>query len=91
MIITAILNVAYFFLNFLTNLIPAGGSFPSSFTDALSFFISQAVLWDKFIPIATIFSILVLVFTFEAGIFAFRSIDWVYSKFRGGSHASGAK
>lgn len=91
MITTAILNVVFFFLNFLVNLIPVGGSFPSEFTSALSFFIAQAVLWDKFIPVLTIFTILGLVFTFEAGIFAFRSIDWVYTKFRGGSHASGAK
>lgn len=91
MITTAILNVIFFLLNSLINLLPLGGTFPSDFTNALSFFIAQSVLWDKFVPVVTIFTILGLVFTFESGIFAFRAVDWVYTKFRGGSHASGAK
>jgi hypothetical protein len=91
MITTAIIALFRYFITLLLALLPTSSGIPSGFANGLILFISKAEEWNMLIPVNQLFVILGLVFAFEAGIFSFRAIDWLYTKFRGGSHASGAK
>lgn len=89
MIVTAFLSILYGVLSIFLNLIPVGGTFPQGFLTGLTFFITQAETWDKFVPVVTLFEVLGAVFLIEAGVFGFRAIDWLYSKIWGSSPSSG--
>lgn len=91
MITNAIINLFFYLLSLLIALIPSSSGFPSDIQTAFTDIFSSASMWNNFLPVYQLLVILGIVFAIEAGIFTFRFIDWIYTKVRGGSHASGAK
>lgn len=67
MIITGILTLFYYLIAGLLFLIPTGGVFPAQISSALAVFIEQAVKWNNFFPVSTLFITLGLVFAIEIG------------------------
>jgi len=77
--ITGLLNLVYYFLNFLINLFPQGGGFPSEVHDAFATLGSYFGIIDVFVPISLITFSLATVFGVEIAIFGFKTLKWIIS------------
>lgn len=83
MILDAILNIFFNFLRLLISLLPPSQGLPDTFTTSFDFFIAQATQWNNFFPVTALFTVLGLTFALEAGIFGFKSFNWIINKVRG--------
>jgi len=79
MIITAIINVAYFVLNLIVGIFPTSSGFPAEVETAFQVLGSYLAAVNDFLPLDTILSALLLLFSVEIAIFGFKTIKWLIS------------
>jgi len=79
MITTGIINLAYSILNWLINLLPASSGFPTEAHTAMTTLGGYLGIASPLVPIATLLSVLTLIFSIEIGIFGFKTIKWIMS------------
>jgi len=72
-------TIAYNFLSFLINHLPSGGVFPTEVHSAFSTLGGYVGMFDVFVPISTLLYCLLLLFSVEIGVFAFKTIKWLVS------------
>lgn len=84
MILSALLNIIYVVIIALTALLPTVSVLPDGIEDAIDLVITHISKWNVVFPVFdTLFTIVTLMFTIEAAIFLFQSINWVINKLRG--------
>lgn len=83
MIFEVVLNLFFLVFSSAINLLPAGSALPSDISSALSSFSSYFSMANSFLPVSTLFSIVALGITFEAGILIFKFVNWSINKLRG--------
>ena len=76
MIIEEILKIAFNFMHFLINLLPSGGFFPQTVTDAVMYLSQFVHVFDFLLPIDTLFQALIFLLSIRLVIFLFHSIVW---------------
>lgn len=74
-----ILNIIFFFLQFLINIFPAGTGFPAEVHSAFVTLGGYMHTLDSFIPFETLLWCLTLIFGVEIAIFGFKTTKWVIS------------
>lgn len=70
-------------LRFTISLFPNAQTLPTEITSALVTFDSYFDKINSFLPLDTLFVIISLILTFEAGILTFKILNWVLNKLRG--------
>jgi len=78
MITTALINLAYYLLNGLIALFPAGSPLPSAIHTAATTLGSYLALIDSILPVDTLATILGLYIIFELTLFAFKTFKWLF-------------
>jgi len=82
MIITAFLNLVFYFVVSTVGFLPSVDALPSGFNDAVTSVFSVMSSWNVVIPIFNdLFSIITLMLTIETGILTLIGINWVIKKF----------
>jgi len=79
MIITAIIYLAYFLLSGIIGLFPASTGFPTEAHQAMAGLGAYLGIWSPILPIATLVTVVTLVFSVEIAIFTFKGVKWVIS------------
>jgi hypothetical protein len=79
MIISTITNIAYYFVNLIISIFPIGGGFPEEVHNA-----SQAIggylnILSPLVPLATLSTVVGLVFALELSLLGFRTFKWLFS------------
>jgi len=77
--ITFILNVIFNFLQFIINLFPTGTGFPTAFHTAATTAGGYLKMIDGLVPLSTLKTVLLLVFSVEIIIFTFKTLKWLMS------------
>jgi len=80
MITTAFINFAQYILAFFVQLFPLSAGFPTEVNAAFAYFGGYVGMLDPILPIDTLASVLAILITVELGIFAFKTLSWVFSK-----------
>ena len=81
MIITAFLNIIYYFIVMTVGLLPTIDSLPTGLNSALDSFLSIIAQWNAVIPIfSDMLVIVLLMFSIETGILTLMGINWVIKK-----------
>lgn len=79
MITTAIINLGYSIINGIIGFFPTGPGFNVEVHDAVTSLGGYLQILDPLIPIATLLTVVSLVFTVEIALFGFRTLKWVIS------------
>lgn len=79
MITTAIINLAYFFISGIIGFFPVGQSLPSLVHSSAIWLGGYLALINDMVPIATLATVIGVVFATEIALFGFRTIKWVIS------------
>jgi len=77
MIVTFFLIVGYNFYVFLLGFLPSG-TLPSGITSAVSYFVSLMYRFNAVLPIDTLFQVVGAFVAFEAAVFLFNLLQWIY-------------
>lgn len=77
--ITFLLDIIYNFLQFIINLFPDGSGFPSGFHTAATTAGGYLKMIDELVPLSTLKTVLLLVFSVEIVIFTFKTLKWLLS------------
>jgi len=77
--ITYLLYLVYYVLNFLINLLPTGVPFPTSVHTAFSTLGGYLGVMDVFIPLSTLLWCLTTIFGVEIALFGFKTLKWIIS------------
>ena len=80
MIITFLLQVAYTFINTLLRVLPNSSGLPSGMHDALTYIIGGINSFSYIIPVAALFAALGTVVLYEAGVWGFHAVMWVWKR-----------
>jgi len=83
MITTFILSIPLFFIQALINVLPNSNGLPSEVTSAIVTVWNYGQGASFFFPISTLLTLVVLVFAFEAGILAWKFVNWILRKIPG--------
>jgi len=79
MITEFFLNLPYFFLSWLIGLFPSSNGFPPEVHTAAAALGGYLGILDPLVPIATLATVVSLMFLVEVSIFGFKSLKWVLS------------
>jgi len=79
MIISAIISVGYYLLSGIIGILPSSTGFPSEAHAAMSGLGGYLGIWSPILPLATLGTLLTLVFSVEIAIFGFKSVKWIVS------------
>jgi len=82
MIITFLITLLSVFMQFLINILPTG-SLPSGISAAITYFVSVMYRFNALLPVDTLFQVVGAFVVFEAGVFGFRFIQWIYHQIWG--------
>ena len=80
MIVSALINTAYYVLAFFINLFPQSSGFPSEVSSAFAYFGGYVGMLDPILPISTLATTVGIVFVVEGVIFSYRVLTWVFHK-----------
>jgi len=80
MITNALIYSAWFILSFFVEILPVSTGFPSEVETAFQYLGGYAGMLDPLLPISTLASVLVILFAFEAIVFGFKTLTWIFSK-----------
>lgn len=80
MIITLLLTIAYQILSALTSVLPASEGLPTAVSDALAYVGTAINSVSYLIPVGSLFGALALVVTYEAAVWAFHGVMWVWKR-----------
>jgi len=80
MITSAFLYLASVTLGLILAVFPASTGLPAEFSTAISTLSGYVGILDPLVPITTLANALAIVLLYEATIFAFRGLVWVYGK-----------
>jgi len=80
MITSAFLYLTALIISTLLLVFPASEGLPTEFSTALTTLSGYVGILDPIVPISTLASALGIILLFEATIFAFRGISWVYQR-----------
>ena len=83
MITETLLTILKNLLLFILRLLPSASSLPSGIDSAFSYFSGIFSQVNYLIPLDTLFSLLSFILVFEASIFLFHMLNFIYNKFRG--------
>jgi len=83
MITSALLQIPLFFIELVLGLIPTSDGLPSGVSAAISTAVTYAKGVSFIFPIETLFQVLLLVFSVEAGLLAWKFINWLIKKIPG--------
>jgi len=79
MIPNAIILIAYSILSWLIGILPNSIGFPTEAHTAMSGLGGYLAIWSPILPMATMLTVITLVFGVEIGIFSFKGIKWIIS------------
>lgn len=79
MIITGLINLAYYFINFVVGFFPTSEGFPSEVSDAVNGLGGYLNILDPLIPVDTLVTTVGLLFVFELIVFGFKTVKWLIS------------
>lgn len=79
MIFTPFVNLCFIVLNFIINVLPDGGGFPTEVHDAVVGLGGFIGIWSPIIPISTLATCVGLAFSVEIAIFGFKTVKWLVS------------
>lgn len=79
MITNAILQLAYFVISGVINLLPTSTGFPSDVHTAMSGLGGYMAIWNPLVPVATMLTCLGIVFSVEIAVFGFKTVKWLIS------------
>lgn len=79
MITSAFIDFAYYLLNGIIGFLPSSSGFPQAAHDAMTGLGGYVGIWAPILPMATLVTVITLVFTVEIGIFGFKTTKWVIS------------
>lgn len=77
MIVNAIINLVYVTISGIIALFPAGSGFPQAVHTSAIALGGYLDLLSPLVPVATLFSVVSLVFIFEISLFGFRTLRWL--------------
>lgn len=81
MILTALLNIIYWFVKVAVGVLPSVESLPSGLNTAIDSFLTIIAQWETVIPVfSDLLTIILLMLSIEAGILTLMSINWVIKK-----------
>jgi len=83
MITDVILQIPLFFLNLMLGLIPDSSGLPSGVSSAITTAIGYIKGVSFIFPIETLFQIILLIFSIEAGLLLWKFINWIIKKIPG--------
>lgn len=83
MITSALLQIPLFFIELVLNLIPTSDGLPAGIASAISTAVSYAKGVSFLFPIETLFQVLLIVFSIEAGLLLWKFINWLIKKIPG--------
>lgn len=69
----------YKFLHFLIGIFPVGTGFPESFHEAMITLGSYLHILDPIVPMNTLLTCLIFVFSIDIAVFAFKVLKWIIS------------
>lgn len=79
MIPNALILIAYSILNWLIGLLPTSTGFPTAAHEAMAGLGGYLAIWTPILPVATLLTILTIVYGVEVGIFTFKGVKWIIS------------
>jgi len=79
MIITGIINLAYYLLFFIVDNIPMSTGYPSEVGEAIAYIGGYMTIWDFILPTGTVLVCMLIVFSTELGIWSFKGVKWIVS------------
>jgi len=79
MITTGIILIGYTLLSWLIGIFPDSTGFPDAAHEAMAGLGGYLGIWSPILPIATLTTVLTLVFGTEIAIFGFKGVKWVIS------------
>jgi len=79
MILTAIINFAYFLVSGIISILPASSGFPTAAHTAMAGLGGYLAIWSPVLPITTLITCLGIVFSVEIAIFGFKTFKWILS------------
>lgn len=79
MILSAVINLAYYLISSIVNVFPVSSGFTSEATNAIHSIAGYLFIWDPLVPISTLATVVGLVFALEIGVFTFKTIKWIMS------------
>lgn len=79
MITSIFLSLPYYFIAFVISVIPVSTGFPAEFLEAVSGLGGYISMFDMVLPVATLGTVLGIMFSVEIGIFGFKTFKWVWS------------
>jgi len=79
MITTPLINFAYFLISGFIGWFPAGSGFNETVHNSVIWLGGYLALIDDLVPISTLATIMLLVFSLEIGLFGFRTLKWIIS------------
>jgi len=77
--ISLLLLVLYSIINFIINLLPTGGTWPTEVHSAFTTLGGYVGLMDAFIPVSIMLWCLTTLFGIEMIIFAYKTLNWILS------------
>lgn len=81
MILTALLNIIYYFIVVAVGVLPSIDSLPDGLDTAIDSFLEIIAKWQTVIPIFDdLLTVILLMLSIEAGILTLMSINWVIKK-----------
>lgn len=81
MILTALLNIIYWFVKVAVGVLPSVESLPEGFNNAIDSILTIIAQWETVIPVfSDLLTIILLMLSIEAGILTLMSINWVIKK-----------
>ncbi len=79
MILTGLLNITFYLLNFLLSLFPIGGNWPDEVHTGAIALGEYLNIISPIVPINTLATVIALVFTVEIAFFGWRTLKWIFS------------
>lgn len=79
MITDFFLQIPYYFLAFIIGVLPRSEGFPNEFVEAVAGLGGYISMFDMILPVATLGTVLGIMFSVEIGIFGFKTFKWVWS------------
>jgi len=79
MITAWFLELPYYFLAFVIGLLPASEGLPASVVQAATLIGSQIGIFEPIMPLATLGTVLGILFSAEIGVWSWKSFKWIAS------------
>lgn len=79
MITNAIINLGYYLISFIIGIFPTGGGFGVDIHNSAKMVGGYLDIISPLVPITTLLATTTLLFTFEIGVFGFKTLKWIVS------------